>query len=344
MNTDLLTAEQMARLQSEIDGAKSIVVCCHVCPDGDALGSCLGWADYLRFKGKEPVIIVPDQYPDFLRWLPNSEKIVRYDKRRDEADALIGAADLIFFLDLNDIARTEAMEPALRQAHAKRIMIDHHPDPQMECAIGISHPELCSTCEIVGRLVVQTGDFDALGRHFAIPVYCGMMTDTGGFTFNSTRPEIYDLISRLLTKHIDKDRIYRNVYNNYSEDRIRLTGYVLYKKLRYIADCHAAFYTLTKQELKRFHFIKGDAEGLVNMPLQIKGLKLSISLREDTERDHLVRVSLRSVDDFPCNQMAEEFFNGGGHLNAAGGRLCCSIDAAVETTIKAIMAYESKLK
>jgi phosphoesterase RecJ-like protein len=171
-----------------------------------------------------------------------------------------------------------------------------------------------------------------------------MMTDTGGFTYNSSRPEIYFIISELLTKRIDKDKIYRNVYHNYSERRIRLMGYVMYEKLVYMPEYNAAFYTLTKDELKRFHFVKGDAEGLVNIPQQIKGLRLSISLREDTEKDNIIWISLRSVDNFPCNLMAEEFFNGGGHLNASGGRLNCSMDEAVKIVRNAIIAYANKLK
>ncbi len=171
-----------------------------------------------------------------------------------------------------------------------------------------------------------------------------MMTDTGGFVYNSSSPDIFFIISRLLTKGIDKDKIYRNVYNNYSENRLRLIGYVLYSKLVVVSDYHAAFFTLTKQEQRRFRFIKGDAEGLVNMPLQIKGLKLSISLREDTERPNVVLVSLRSVGNFPCNKVAEAFFNGGGHLNASGGRLECGIDEAVEITKKALSHFASTLK
>ena len=169
-------------------------------------------------------------------------------------------------------------------------------------------------------------------------LYTGMMTDTGGFTYNSANPEIYEIIALLLTKGIDKDKIYRNVFHVFSTDRIRLTGYVLYEKLQFFAKNKAAVFTLTREEMKRFHFIRGDAEGLVNMPLQVKGMKLSISLREDTERD-VVRVSLRSVDDFPCNRMAEEFFNGGGHLNAAGGRLECTVEEAEKRVKEAIEKF-----
>ena len=345
MLNDILSPANADRLLSLIDGAKNIVACCHVNPDGDAIGACLGWADYLRTHGKEPQIIVPDQYPDFLQWMPGSEKIVRYDKHKDEADAMLAQADLLFCLDFNQIGRTDAMAPAIEASPAVRVLFDHHLSPDIPgCAVTVSDTSACSTCEIVFRIVWQLGGFGSMGRGFAAPVYCGMMTDTGGFTYNSTRPEVYFIISQLLTKGIDKDKIYRNVYNNYSENRMRLVGYVLHRKLVVDAERHASYFTLTKRDLHDFHFIKGDAEGLVNMPLQIKGMKLSISLREDTYKDNLIWVSLRSVDDFPCNKMAEMFFGGGGHLNASGGRLNCSMAEAVRVTKRAIRHFESALK
>ncbi len=344
MNIDILTSDQVAQLSHLISDAQNIIITCHKSPDGDAIGSSLGWADYLHSLGKEPTIIVPDQYPDFLQWLPNTEKIVRYDKHPEKCDLLFKIADLVFCLDYNATSRVDEMEQALVSTRAPKVLIDHHLDPSVPAALTISFPELSSTCELVFRIVWQLGGFQSLNKQFAIPIYCGMMTDTGGFLYNSTRSEIYFIIGELLTKHIDKDKIYRNVYHNYSENRIRLMGFVLYEKLVYMADYHAAYYTLTREELQRFHFIKGDAEGLVNIPQQIKGLKLSISLREDTEKGNIIWVSLRSVDDFPCNQMAEEFFNGGGHLNASGGRLNCSMEEAIEIVRKAIIAYENKLK
>ena len=179
-------------------------------------------------------------------------------------------------------------------------------------------------------------------RTEATCIYTGMMTDTGGFTYNSNNPDVYEIISMLLTKEIDKDKIYRNVFNVYSVDRMRLTGYILYEKLKFYANNRASIFTITREEMKRFNFIRGDAEGLVNMPLQVKGMRLSISLREDTERD-VIRVSLRSVDDFPCNKMAEQFFNGGGHLNASGGELPFPLDEAIKTAEKAIEAFANNL-
>ncbi len=344
MNINILNEAQLSQLDQLIISADTILITCHKSPDGDAIGSCLGWAEYLRSRGKDPTVIVPDQFPDFLMWLPNTEKIVRYDKHKEKCDMLFKIADLVFCLDFNATSRVSDMESALVSTPAPKVLIDHHLDPTVPAVLSISHPEASSTSELVFRIVWQMDGFKSLGRQFAIPVYCGMMTDTGGFLYNSSRPEIYFIIGELLTKHIDKDRIYRNVYHNYSEDRIRLMGYVMYEKLTYLPEYHAAYYAITKDELRRFHFIKGDAEGLVNIPQQIKGLRLSISLREDTEKKNLIWVSLRSVDQFPCNKMASEFFNGGGHLNASGGHLDMTMEEAVETVRRAIIAYAEMLK
>ena len=344
MNINILSEAELTQLRSIIAAAADIVVIGHVNPDGDAIGSTLAWTNYLQSEGKSVSLIVPDKYPDFLNWLPNTDKILRHDKHPEKTELLVATADLIFCLDLNTLSRTEALADHIASAKAAKVLIDHHPNPDDLFNLTISHPEMSSTSELVFRIVWQLGAFERLGHHFAVPCYCGMMTDTGGFTFNSTRPEIFFIISQLLTKGIDKDKIYRNVYNVASESKMRLWGYVLYEKMEYDATRHAAFFTLTRADLKRFNYIKGDAEGLVNMPLQIKGTRLSMSLREDTDKDNTVWVSLRSVDDFNCTEMAAAFFNGGGHFNASGGRLNCSIEEAAEITRKAIITFEDKLK
>ena len=339
-----MSERECSLLHSLIEESQTVVVCCHQNPDGDALGAMLGWGEVLRLSGKQPLLVVPDQYPDYLQWMPNSEKIVRYDKHKELVDMTLKIADLVFCLDFNTASRTSDMADALLASPARKVLIDHHPSPDIPTVLSISHPEMSSTCELLFRVVWQLGLYEELGKHFAGPIYCGMMTDTGAFTYNSSNPEIYYIISQLLTKRIDKDRIYRQVYHNYSEHRLRLVGHVLCNKLVVDEAYHAAYLTLTRQDMKKFHFIKGDAEGLVNMPLQIKGLKLSISLREDTDKDNLIWVSLRSVDTFPCNEMAARFFNGGGHLNASGGRLYCTMPEAVDTVKKAIQAFENTLK
>ena len=326
MQIDILSEQEAAVLQELTAASSHIVVTCHKSPDGDALGSSLAWADYLRSQGKEPVVLIPDAYPDFLQWLPNTEKIIRYDKHREVGDLLLKTADLIFCLDFNEPSRVDEMQASLEASPARKVMIDHHLNPQMDTALTVSHPDLCSTSELVFRIVWQLGAFDAMPKTWAVAIYCGMMTDTGGFTFNSSRAEIFFIIGQLLTKHIDKDKIFRKVYNNYSSWAIRMRGYVMCHKLNVFDDRHAAYFAISRKDMRDFHFLKGDAEGLVNEPLRIKGMRLSISLR--------------SVDDFPCNRMAERYFNGGGHLNASGGRLLCSLDEAERITRQAIAEFE----
>lgn len=344
MQFNILTEQEAATFQELIAASVHILICCHKSPDGDALGAMLAWGEYLRLQGKEALMVVPDAFPDYLRWLPNVEKVVRYDKHQERVDASLKEADLVFCLDFNTTDRVESMKESLDASSAKKVMIDHHLEPNIPNAMIISRPEMCSTCELMFQLLWQLGKFEEMNRKIAACIYCGMMTDTGGFTFNSTRPEIFFIISQLLTKGINKDKIYRNVYNNYSSWAIRLRGYILYNKMNVIDHLHASYFVLTRQEMERFHFMKGDAEGLVNIPLQIKGMKLSISLREDNQRENLVWVSLRSVDDFPCNKMAAEFFNGGGHLNASGGKLFCSVGEAEKIVREAIKSYEELLK
>lgn len=344
MDIKELSDIELARFRQLVAESENIVICCHKSPDGDALGSSLAMAEYLRHKGKKPVVIVPDAYPDFLQWLPNTEKVVRYDKHTEESRRLLNDAELIFCLDFNDSVRLNLMQADFEAATAKRIMIDHHINPTMECEMQISRPELSSTSEIVFRIVWQMGDYDDMTKHFAIPIYVGMMTDTGGFTYNSSYPEIFFVISQLLTKRFDKDKIYRKVYNNYSSWCIRMRGYMMYQKLNVFEDEHASYFAITSEDMSRFHFIKGDAEGLVNEPLRIRGMRLSISLREDTERENKIWVSLRSIDHYYCNTIAEQFFNGGGHPNAAGGNLDCSMDEAIAIVRKAIKHFAELYK
>lgn len=340
---NLLNEQELQALRTHIAQSSRILICAHRGPDGDAVGSSLGWAEYLRQQGKQVDIVMPTPFPDFLRWMPGSQDIHFYARHEAEAEQVIAQADLIFCLDFNGLQRLQEMKAPVAAAQAKRIIIDHHLDPDRSIAAQVvSFPTRCSTSEIVCRLIIELGGWDELPQKAAVCLYTGMMTDTGGFTYNSNDPEIYEVISMLLTKGIDKDKIYRNVFNVYSEDRMRLTGYILYRKLRFYYNRHASIFALTREEMRRFHFIRGDAEGLVNMPLQVKGMRLSISLREDTERD-VVRVSLRSVDDFPCNRMAEEFFNGGGHLNASGGELPFPLSEAMLTAERAIKAYADLL-
>ena len=339
---NILSEEEKGQLSDIIAQANNIIITCHKSPDGDALGSTLACAEWLRMKGKDPLIVVPDMFPDFLRWLPGVEKIRRYDKHKEELDKVIELADTIFCLDFNATDRVGLMKEALDNAKATKVLIDHHLVPTVQTVLSISHPEMAATCELLFRIIWQFGDFEAISKHCAVSLYCGLMTDTGAFTYNSTRREIYYIIGELLGKGVNKDKIYRNVYNVYSDWCIRLRGYVMYQKLNVLHDEHATYFAITKEDMARFHFKKGDAEGLVNEPLRIKGIRLSISLREDTEVPGLVWVSIRSVDHYYCEELAHTFFNGGGHANAAGGKLYCGLQEAERITREAIKAFAEK--
>ncbi len=339
----LLEPAQMLSLMRYIQEARHIIICAHRFPDGDALGSSLGLADYLRTLKKDVQVVMPNCFADFLRWMPGIKNVLIYDERPVEAAALIHKADLVFMLDFSDLGRLQGMAEAFKGVKAKKVMLDHHLDPDKTIAdLLVSVPEACSTSEIVFRVIAELGGYDSLSRSGAACLYTGMMTDTGGFTYASTRPEIYQIICELLRKGIDKDRIYRNVFHNYSTHRLQFVGYVLSQKTQFYQHNRAAVMTITREEMKRFKYLRGDAEGLVNMPLQVKGLRVVISLREDTDKE-VVRVSLRSVDDFPCNEMAAQFFNGGGHRNASGGELPFPLEEAVRTAEKAIEHFKDLL-
>ncbi len=342
MLTKVIAQSKIDHLGKWVERADKVVIVSHVAPDGDAIGSSLGLAHFLESQDKTVNVIVPNAFPDFLRWMRGAKDILRYDKYKEFADKLIDEADVIFCLDFNCLKRIEDMATAVAASPARKAMIDHHPFPEEFCKITISHPEISSTSELIFRVICRLGYFEDITKEGAECIYTGMMTDTGGFTYNSNDREIYFIISELLSKGIDKDEIYRKVYHTYSEDRLRLMGFVLYSKMIVYPEFKSALITLTKEEQDRFNYTKGDTEGFVNIPLSIKDIRFSVFLREDKEKG-MIKISLRSVGDFPCNQVATEFFNGGGHLNASGGEFYGSIPEAVELFKKALVRYQGLL-
>lgn len=342
MLSNVISSKEIAETAQMFDACKNVVIVTHTSPDGDAIGSSLGLYEYLRKRGKSVSVIVPNYFPDFLKWMRDSDRIIIYNRHVKMAKSFIGHADLICVLDLNEFSRMEELGSIIKVSSAKKVMIDHHLFPEKICDLIISYPSASSTCELVFRIINAISGTKAITKACAEDLFAGLCTDTGKLSFNSNDPDIYQIVSELLKKGIDKDQIIRNIYSNYTEGRFRLLGYILYEKLKTYPEWHASLYALTKEELTRFNYLKGDAEGIVNMPLDIKGMKLSIALREDTEKARIL-VSLRSVGKFPANKLAEEFFNGGGHLNAAGGTLLCSMDEAIAISEKAIEAYKDKL-
>lgn len=345
MLQDILTEVQQQQLATLVANAQKVVITGHTSPDGDAIGSTTALTQMLRRMGKQATTVVPNDFPDFLKWIPTAHEVLAYDKDAERIDSLLAEADLVVCLDHAETSRMGNLGEAVLRSSAPRVVIDHHLKPSPDwCQLLVSRPEMCSACEVLFTVAHQMGWTEDLTHDEAVSFYTGMMTDTGAFSFASNRPEIFEIVSMLLRTGIDKDRIYRNVFWTYSADRLRLMGYMLYVKMEVMHPYHAALMTLTNEERRHYRTRNGDTEGFVNLPLQIEGMRLSIFLREDTEAPGVIRVSTRSVDDFPCNELCQRFFNGGGHKNASGGRLSCSMDEAVEVVKKALAVYADLLK
>ena len=342
MLSKVIAQANVDHVEKWFEKADKIVIVSHVSPDGDAIGSSLGLYHFLMSQDKTVHVIVPNAFPDFLKWMPGAKDVIQYNRYKEFADKLIQEADVICCLDFNVLSRIDEMEEAVRTSPGRKMLVDHHLAPGDFARIVISHPDISSTSELVFRLICQLGNFSDISKEGAECIYTGMMTDTGGFTYNSNNREIYLIIGELLSKGIDKDEIYRNVYNNNSEGRLRLQGYVLYEKMQLYPQFKSALIPLSREEQKRFQYAKGDTEGLVNIPLSVKDICFSAFLREDTEKD-MIKISLRSVGTFPCNQVAAEFFNGGGHLNASGGEYYGKLEDAIALFKQALIKYEDLL-
>ncbi|MDR0349152.1 MAG: DHH family phosphoesterase [Tannerella sp.] len=330
MLTKIFEEKQIHKLQAHIDRNETFVIVTHLSPDGDAVGSSLGLYHYLLVSGKDSVnVIVPNEFPAFLKWMPGAKDILVCDKKEEEeyAQRLIREADVIFCLDFNELKRIGKLGPLVAAAEGRIVMIDHHLNPGDFAGLVISCPELSSTSEMVFRLICALRGFDDINREGAECIYTGMMTDTGGFTYHANDPALYLIIQELLKKGIDKDAIYQKVYQVYSEHRMRLMGYTVYKKMMIYPQYKAALLTLSRGELIHFRYIPGDTEGFVNLPLSIEGVDFAVFMREDPD---YIKISLRSTGDFPCNAFAAAYFNGGGHKNASGGEFFGSLyDAGI---------------
>ncbi|MDR0865445.1 MAG: bifunctional oligoribonuclease/PAP phosphatase NrnA [Candidatus Symbiothrix sp.] len=340
MLNKIISENNIQKAKKLIDKSDKIVIVTHLSPDGDALGSSLALYHFLLELGKSVNVVVPNNFPPFLKWMKGAKDVLIAEWKENLARELIRAADLVFCLDFNTLKRIDRLAPFVEQTAAKKIMIDHHPGPGDFCDVTISHPELSSTSELVFRFICRMGMFDYLDRECAECIYAGMMTDTGAFTYNSNSPYIYYIISELLEKGIDKDAIYDKVYNNYSESRIRLQGFLLYEKMKIFREYNTSLISLSCEEQKQFQWRKGDAEGFVNIPLSIEGIVFSALIREDED---LIKISFRSKGTFPTNQFSAEIFGGGGHLNASGGEFYGKLEEAIALFEEALPRYKDLL-
>ncbi len=332
---------QLSRVKELIDNSREIVVICHVAPDGDAIGSSLAMQRVLHKLGKQARVVTPDMPPRILNFLPGIHDIVIATQRPELATELLGAADLIICLDFNAIKRVDRLAEPLGSSSARKVLIDHHLDPEMFADVVVSVPEASSTCYLLYNVLCGLGYGELIDRQAAECIYTGMMSDTGGFTYNSNDPGLYLVIADLLERGIDKDMLYKLVFDTASESRLRICGYALYKKMILFPAHKCALITLTRNELNEFGFNKGDTEGLVNKPLSMPGIMWSIFMRQD--EDEFVKVSARSKGHFPVNKVCEQLFDGGGHENAAGGEVYGSLDEAVGRLLEAMPQFDSYL-
>ena len=328
----------MTNLHSVISSAQHVVLLTHQSPDGDAMGSSLAMYHYIKSLDKEAQVIVPNAFPDFLAWMPGADTVLFYDAQTAEANSSLEEADLVICTDFNAPSRIGALGDKMLTLACPKLMIDHHLHPADFADFIVSVPEASSTCELVYD-VLSTFNFQ-LSTDIATCLYTGLMTDTGNFSYNSNRPQIYSIISQLVAAGANKDEIYNAVFNQYSVERMKMVGYCLYQKMRVFPEHHTALIYLSRKELYRFNFQKGDAEGIVNMPLQSKDIHYSVFMREDKATpDEMeknggistkIKLSFRSQGDRPVNIFASEIFNGGGHANASGGEFYGPLQDAVQ--------------
>lgn len=355
-----LTFEQVEQAQALIRKADHIAILTHLSPDGDAMGSSLGMRCFLEQTGKADVrVIVPNAFPSFLRWMPGAKEVMIYDTQKAEADAFLENAQLVICTDFNEPKRIGTLGDKLVSLACPKIMIDHHLHPVEFADVMMSYSDSASASELVYRFIYQsmngggcTFPIEQLDVDAATCLYTGMMTDTGNFSFNSNHPEMYEIVGQMVALGVNKDAVYNNVFNNYSADRMRLMGYCLYQKMRIYPEYHTALIYLGRKELYRFNFQSGDAEGIVNLPLQIGDIYYSCFMREDkttaAEREQhggektKIKISLRSQGDRPVNVFAHEIFDGGGHANASGGEYYGALPKAVERFLQNYGHYFKK--
>ena len=374
MLTPIFSELEIQTAQEFINQSNNVVILTHMSPDGDAMGSSLAMRHFLEAQGKQVSVIVPNAFPDFLAWLPKANEDIIYESQRTEADALLEQADLVICTDFNDPKRIGSLGDKLLTLSCKKMMIDHHLHPASFPDLTLSYPSSPSTCELVYRLITSLSPISnspqgvqypisdtqypisdtrsPISQDIATCIYTGMMTDTGNFSFNSNYPEMYQIVGELVSFGVNKDEIYNRVFNAYSADRMRLMGYCLYQKMKIFPEHHTALIYLSRKELYRFNFQSGDAEGIVNLPLQIKDIHYSCFMREDkvnpTEvalaggSKTKIKISLRSQGDRPVNVFAKDIFNGGGHANASGGEYYGPLPEAVQLFIDNYTQYFDK--
>ncbi len=311
-------ASRVAQVQKLLTRSKRCVIVAHKSPDGDSVGSSLGLFHFLKQKIEHVMVCHPDPAPHFLEWMPGATDIINGEDNLDTIHEELDASDVIFCLDFNDFGRVGKLRKRLEQNKSKTIMIDHHLDPKEGFEYSFSEPESCSTAQLIVDFMIALGDEQLLDATIGTPLYCGIMTDTGSFRFSSVTPHTHRVIALLLEAGVVGNEIHERVFDTNTFDRLKLRGFTINEKLELLDDQKTVVMSLTTEELERFNYQKGDTEGLVNLGLSIQGVHRSIFLKES---DGIIKISFRSKgNDNPVNGIANKYFSGGGHANAAGGK------------------------
>jgi len=332
--------DKITAIRSLLSQQKKIVITTHHRPDGDAIGSCLALYHFLISDGHEISVIAPDDSPEFLNWMPRSSGVISYEKNIALGDTEVKDAEVIFCLDFNRLERLDKLSDAVSKAKAKKILIDHHLDPEPSFDYIFSYPESCATCELIYYFITALDNTKVISKSVAECIYTGIMTDTQSFRFSNMTADTHCIIAKLIQAGVENHVIHENIYDSYSEHRLRLLGYCINNKLKVLTEYKTAFITLTKEELDRFHFVSGDSEGFVNYALAIDGIRLAGFF---IERDEIVKVSLRSKGNFSVKELAEKHFEGGGHKNASGGQSELTMDATIEKFLNILKQYSKEL-
>lgn len=310
--------EEIKGILELLASPKKIAIIPHRSPDGDAMGSTLGLYHFLRKLNQEPVVIAPNEFPEFLAWLPGSENVLIYEKNKEKVGQVLQDAELIFTLDFNALHRTGEMENVLNKLTAPFIMIDHHQKPDDYAIYTYSNTKFGSTCEMVYNFITFLGHKALIDQTIATCLYTGIVTDSGSFRFPTTTSETHRVAAGLLDVGVQNGDIHNSLFDNNSYHRLQLLGRSL-QNMKVLPEFKTSYITLTQEELDEFHYVKGDTEGIVNYGLTIKGIIFAAIFIENKE-EGIIKISFRSQGNFDVNQFARDHFNGGGHINAAGGK------------------------
>lgn len=312
-------------------GSDNILIVSHINPDGDSVGAQLALYQYFKSVGKVAMMLAPNHLQEFLKWMDGADQINIFIKDRKKGIEIIAKADLIIMLDFNQSGRMGEAEEFVMASGARKIVIDHHLDPENFADLIISDPSKCATSELIHEIICEINGSKFVNKVYAEALYVGIITDTGNFEHGAYSSRTFRVVADLLDTGINRERIINLIYNNFSGDRLRLQGFALNKRMVVLPEFQTAYIYLSKEDLKEYNHVKGDTEGFVNMPLSIKGINFAVLF---IEKENFIKLSFRSRGQFPSNEIASLYFSGGGHRNASGGEYADTLENTISYFLK----------